>query len=73
MAGFINSAEKWLGDNYQSLGNGHYVSDDGMKQVRYGRHEIATSVHHGDFETYDKPANQGVGVVENTRVRIESD
>ncbi len=70
---FINSAERWLGDKYHSLRGGRYVSEDGMRQVRYGNHETTTPVHHGHFEAYDKPANQGGSVIENTRVRIESD
>lgn len=71
--GFINSAEKWLGDNYTSLPGGRYISNDGMKQVRYGHHETSSSTHHGHFEAYDKPANQGGKVIENTAVKIVPD
>ena len=71
---FLNHAEKWLGSHYRSLPNGRYLSDDGMRQIRYGNHETTTpNHHHGHFEAYDRPADQGGTVIENTFVTIEPD
>ena len=67
---FLNSAEKWLGENYKSYPNGRYVSQDGMRQVRYGHHETNSSTHHGHFESYDKPNGR---VIENSVVTIIQD
>ena len=67
---FLNSAEKWLGKNYKSYPNGRYVSQDGMRQVRYGHHETNSSTHHGHFESYDKPNGR---VIENSVVTIIQD
>ena len=67
---FLNSAEKWLGKNYKSYPNGRYVSQDGMRQVRYGHHETNSSTHHGHFESYDKPNGR---VIENSAVTIIRD
>jgi hypothetical protein len=41
-----------------------------MRQVRYGQHEVGTTVHHIHFEAYDKPYNDGGHVIENTRATI---
>ncbi|CBA07773.1 polymorphic toxin MafB class 1 [Neisseria meningitidis] len=67
---FLNVAEKWLGENYKSYPNGRYVSQDGMRQVRYGHHETNSSTHHGHFESYDKPNGR---VIENSVVTIIQD
>ena len=67
---FLNSAEKWLGENYKSYPNGRYISQDGMRQVRYGHHETNSSTHHGHFESYDKPNGR---VIENSVVTIIQD
>ena len=67
---FLNAAEKWLGENYKSYPNGRYVSQDGMRQVRYGHHETNSSTHHGHFESYDKPNGR---VIENSVVTIIQD
>jgi hypothetical protein len=56
---FLNSALKYLGPGFKEVSPGRYVSADGMRQVRYGKHEACDPGHHGDFETYDKPASQG--------------
>jgi hypothetical protein len=66
-SGFLAAAEKWLGTGYKSLPNGRYVSADGLRQVRYGRHETSSQLHHGHFEAYDVPGGR---VVENTWVKI---
>ena len=66
-SGFLDAAEDYLGPGYQSLPNGRYVSADGLRQVRYGKHETSSKLHHGHFEAYDKPGGR---VIENTMVEI---
>ena len=73
-SGFVNSARRWLGNNYTDEGRGRYVSRDGMHQIRYGGHETENpNNHHGHFEAYDRPAHQGGEVIENSRVLIVPD
>ena len=64
---FLQSALKYLGKDYRSLPNGRYISKDGLRQVRYGRHEVSSKQHHAHFESYDKPNGR---IVENTMVEI---
>lgn len=66
-SGFLDAAEDYLGPGYKSLPNGRYVSADGLRQVRYGKHETSSKLHHGHFEAYDKPGGR---VIENTMVEI---
>ena len=66
-SGFLDSVEKWLGPNYKSLTNGRYLSKDGLRQVRYGKHETNSKRHHGHFEAYDKPGGK---VIETSTVDI---
>lgn len=72
-SGFLKSGLKWLGEGYKDMGGGRYLSKDGLRQIRYGKHETSGKDHHGHFEAYDKPADQGGKVIENTRVKIVSD
>jgi RHS repeat-associated protein len=72
-SGFLKSGLKWLGEGYKDMGGGRYLSKDGLRQIRYGKHETSGKVHHGHFEAYDKSADQGGKVIENTRVIIVSD
>ena len=45
-----------------------------MRQVRYGSHETKSpNNHHGHFEAYDKPAQQGGRIIENSSVKIVPD
>jgi len=67
---FLKTAEEWLGPEYQSLSNGRYVSKDGVRQVRYGKHETVNKQHHGHFEVYDKPGGK---VIENKVIAIIKD
>jgi hypothetical protein len=68
--GFLDAAQKYLGEGYKSLPNGRYVSKDGLRQVRYGKHEITSKKHHAHFEAYDKPGGK---IIENTQVEINTD
>jgi hypothetical protein len=64
---FLNCAEKYLGEGYKEISKGRFISSDGLRQVRYGVHEVTSSVHHAHFEVYDKIGGK---VVENARVLI---
>jgi hypothetical protein len=73
-SGFLRAAEKFLGGGYEEKGNGRFVSGDGLRQVRFGAHETEDAAKiHAHFETYDKPAEQGGRVIENTSVKIVPD
>ncbi|MHA7877921.1 MAG: hypothetical protein ACX93T_03315 [Bacteroidota bacterium] len=49
-------AEHWLGEAYKDMGNGRYLSRDGLRQFRYGKHETSDlNKQHAHFEAYDKP------------------
>ncbi len=73
-SGFLNSVEHWLGNGYTDEGGGRFLSKDGLRQIRYGRHETEKeSNHHGHFESYDKNARKGGRVVETGTVRIKPD
>jgi hypothetical protein len=69
-SGFLRSAEEYLGLGYRSLPNGRYVSANGLRQVRFGAHEIRGPVLHGHFEAYNF---SGGRVIENTSVIIIPD
>lgn len=67
----MDAAEKWLGRGYKDMGNGRYVSKDGMRQFRYGKHETKNlGNHHAHFETYDKPLNEGGKLIEKSVVEV---
>jgi RHS repeat-associated protein len=65
-ANFADAAMKYLGPGYKSLSNGRYVSQDGMRQIRFGSHETKGDLH-AHFEAYDMPGGR---VVENSVVKI---
>jgi hypothetical protein len=69
-SGFLDNAIKYLGEGYTEQGVGRFVSQDGLRQVRFGKHEINSPQLHGHFEAYDKPNFAGGGVIENTRAHI---
>ena len=62
--GFLKAAEEYLGPSYKTIENGRYISADGLRQVRFGYHEVK-KVLHGHFEAYDN----GI-IIENGMVRI---
>jgi hypothetical protein len=39
-SGFLRAALKWLGEGYREVSAGRYVSADGLRQVRFGAHEV---------------------------------
>ena len=59
-------AEQYLGPNYRDMGDGRYLSSDGMRQVRLGNHELKDPQNlHIHFEHYNVPWMQGGKVVES--------
>jgi len=64
---FPDHAEKFLGAGYKEASSGRYVSADGMRQVRYGAHEVNSGTHHAHFEAYDAPGGR---VIENSMVEL---
>ena len=72
-SGFIDSVLDYLGPGYREVSAGRYVSADGLRQVRFGAHEVRGPHLHGHFEAFDAPYGKGGRVVENTLVRITSD
>jgi len=71
---FIRSAEKFLGKGAKEQSPGRYVSQDGLRQVRFGDHETQKPNNvHGHFESYDKSAFQGGKVTETAAVKITPD
>ncbi len=52
----MKTAEKWLGKKYKDMGKGRFLSEDGLRQFRYGRHEVKNfKKQHAHFEVYKKP------------------
>ncbi|MDP9024035.1 MAG: hypothetical protein M3N13_01495 [Candidatus Eremiobacteraeota bacterium] len=70
---FVRNALSYLGDGAKEASPGRWVSADGMRQVRFGAHEVNSKELHAHFEAYDKPAAQGGRVVENAKVNIVPD
>ena len=66
-AGFLDEALNYLGKGYKELSPGRYVSADGLRQVRFGAHEVAGPTLHGHFEAFNRAGGQ---IIENTRVDI---
>ena len=68
--GFLDAAAEYLGPGYREVSPGRYVSADGLRQVRFGAHEVRGPGLHGHFEAYDQAGGR---VIENTRVDIIGD
>jgi hypothetical protein len=62
----MRAASRWLGNaGYQEVSPERFVSSDGLRQIRYGAHEVGGQIHHIDFEALENGY-----VVENTRALI---
>ena len=61
----MDAAATWLGTGYREVGPGRFVSRDGTRVVRYGRHETQSRTHHIHFEVMENGR-----AVENTVARI---
>ena len=66
----MDASQKWLGAGYKDMGNGRFVSEDGLRQVRFGAHELGSNALHIHFEAYNAPYWNGGSVVENSRIFI---
>ena len=66
-SGFLNAVGKYLGEGFKEVSPGRYVSSDGLRQVRFGAHEVKGPGLHGHFEAYDAA---GGHIIENTKVNI---
>ncbi|GIX00650.1 MAG: hypothetical protein KatS3mg111_3982 [Pirellulaceae bacterium] len=63
----LDRAIDYLGPGYRELSPGRYVSADGLRQFRYGAHEIRNPAnHHAHFEALDEFGR----VIENSVVEI---
>ncbi len=67
---FLDNAIDYLGEGYTEESPGRFVSEDGLRQVRYGRHEVSSALHHAHFEAFERSYFEGGRVVENTAVRL---
>ena len=68
--GFLDAAAKYLGPGSHEVSPGRYVSSDGLRQVRFGAHEVRGPGLHAHFEAYDRPGGR---IIVNTRVDIIGD
>lgn len=59
---FLKTAEKFLDKGYKEISPGRYISKDGLRQIRYGIHEVESAVHHAHFEAYN---HAGGKIIEN--------
>jgi len=63
----LDRAIDYLGPGYRELSPGRYVSADGLRQFRYGAHEVRNATnHHAHFEALDQLGR----VIENSVVEI---
>ena len=63
----LDRAIDYLGPGYRELSPGRYVSADGLRQFRYGAHEVRNPAnHHAHFEALDQFGR----VIENSVVEI---
>ncbi|MFN7576353.1 MAG: hypothetical protein ACK5SA_14985, partial [Planctomycetota bacterium] len=63
----LDRAIDYLGPGYRELSPGRYLSSDGLRQFRYGAHEVRNPAnHHAHFEALDEFGR----VIENSVVEI---
>jgi hypothetical protein len=69
----LDTAQKWLGEGAKEVKPGRWVSQDGLRQFRFGSHETTNPRNiHAHFEAYDRPATDGGRLTENAVVKVES-
>jgi hypothetical protein len=69
----MDTAERWLRRGYREVdgGSGRYISANGLRQFRMGRHETRGGrVTHVHFEAYDRPWQSGGRVIESAVVEV---
>ena len=68
---FLRNSLEYLGPGYKEVSSGRWLSSDGLRQVRFGAHEVRNPANlHGHFEAYDAPGGR---VTENAMVKISKD
>jgi hypothetical protein len=69
----LDTAQKWLGEGAKEVKPRRWVSQDGLRQFRFGSHETKNPENiHAHFEVYDRPATDGGRLTENAVVKVES-
>lgn len=68
-ANAMTMAQKFLGPGYKEVSSGRFVSSDGMRQIRFGYHEVKGALHI-HFEAYAQSVWNGGVVIESTATRI---
>jgi hypothetical protein len=67
----MSVADKWLGAGYKEISSGRFVSADGMRQVRFGFHEVKNINNiHIHFEAFNSSYWNGGRVIESTSTSI---
>ena len=66
----MDLAEKWLGKGHTEVSPGRWVSGDGLRQFRFGQHEVSSVQLHAHFESYGHSFFNGGRLTENTYVNI---
>jgi hypothetical protein len=66
----LDLGEKYLESGYKEVSPDRYVSQDGLRQFRLGKHELKNTPYHAHFEAYDHSYWNGGQLVENTVVRL---
>lgn len=70
--GALSAAEGYLGKGYKELSSGRFVSSDGLRQIRFGAHEVRNlSNLHIHFEAFNKSYWNGGRVIESTSTIIK--
>jgi hypothetical protein len=68
----LDTAQQWLGEGAKEVKPGRWVSQDGLRQFRFGSHETKNPENiHAHFEAYDRPATDGGRLTENAVVKVE--
>ncbi len=62
----LDRAITYLGKGYRDMGLGRYLSEDGLRQVRLGAHELNPANMHIHFEHYNIPWDLGGRLIEST-------
>jgi hypothetical protein len=68
----LDTAQKWLGEGGEKVKPGRWVSQDGLRQFRFGSHEAKNPENiHAHFAAYVRPATDGGRLTENAVVKVE--
>jgi hypothetical protein len=66
----LQGATTFLKTGYRDMGKGRFLSADGLRQIRWGSHELNPLDMHIHFEHYDLPWDIGGKVIESTYTLI---